>query len=208
MTQPTDLLTIPDALKVVRRSASNTEHAARVEAYVSAISLRLDELVGPIVQRTITGEQHQGGCRTVRLRRRPVASISAVATWTAGASTAVTAESLNTEGGYLAEPWAEDPTFLSGVLTKRSGWSNSWWDTGSTVVVTYVAGRFEDTEAVKGSRFWQAAALTLKSLWRAEEATTVVVDEYDLPATAIPGFLIPTAARDLLADQIQFTGVA
>jgi hypothetical protein len=205
--QSTDLLTIEDALMIVRRSPSNTIHQPRLEQYVSAVSQRLDELVGPIVQRTITGEQIEVGCGSVRLRRWPVTSITSVTVWSQGVSEVLTAETLAASGGYRAERWADDQALLSGRLSRRSNWSDSPWSHGSTVVVTYVAGRYATTAAVKGTRYWQAAALTLKSVWRAEESTTQVIDEYELSATAIPGFMVPNTVKELLADQIQYTGV-
>jgi hypothetical protein len=204
VSQATDLLTLEDAISVVRRAASHTQHVGRLEAYVSAISQKIDELVGPVVQRTVTGEQVDGcGGPWVHLRRRPVVSITSVTSYERGTPTVLTAETLVAAGGYVAEKWEDDPTLLSGRLWRRSNWLYDRWTPGSTVVVTYVAGRYATTAAVAGTRFWQAAALTLKSVWRAEESTTQVVDEYELAATAIPGFLIPNAARDLLADQLQ-----
>ena len=76
MSAATDLLSLADAQAAVRLSASNTIHAARIEGYVTAVSLAIDELVGPVVRRTVTGEQHPGGCDRVRLRRTPISSAS------------------------------------------------------------------------------------------------------------------------------------
>jgi hypothetical protein len=176
-----------------------------LEAYVSAISQKIDELVGPVVRRTVTGEQVNVGCGTwVHLRRRPVYSISSVTSYERGTATVLMAESLVAAGGYLAEVSDDDPTLLSGRLQRRTSFYGDRWSTyGSRVVVTYVAGRYATTAAVAGSRYWQAAALTLKSVWRAEEATVTVEDDFYEPAGSVPGFLIPKAAVELLADQVQ-----
>ena len=207
MSAATDLLSLADAQAAVRLSASNTIHAARLEGYVTAVSLAIDELVGPVVRRTVTGEQHPGGCGHVRLRRTPISSVTAVKVWDAGISTTLTGETLSVAGGYLAEQDGDDPTLLSGTLRRRSSWSSIPWEHG-TVEVTYVAGRYATTSAVRGSRFHTAAVLTLKSVWQGEADTVAVVNEYEQPISAFPRVVIPQAAKDLLADQIQYRGLA
>ncbi len=203
----TDLLSLEDALAAVRLSASNTIHAARLEGYVTAVSLAIDELVGPVVRRTVTGEQHPGGCGHVRLRRTPISSVTTVKVWDAGISTTLTGETLSVAGGYLAEQDGDDPTLLSGTLRRRSSWTSILWEYG-TVEVTYVAGRYASTAAVQGSRFHTAAVLTLKSVWQGETDTVAVVGEYEQPISAFPRVVIPQAAKDLLSDQIQYRGLA
>lgn len=206
MTAVTDLLSLADAQAAVRLSASNTIHAARLEGYVTAVSLAIDELVGPVVRRTITGERHEGGQCEIHLRRAPVYSVTTVKLWQQGVSTTLTAETLSAAGGYLAEPHPDDPTLLSGELERRSLWAPFMWECG-TVEVTYVAGRFADTAAVRGSRFHTAAVLTLKSMWQGETDTVAVVGEYEQPISAFPRVAVPQAARDLLWDQVQYRGI-
>ena len=207
MSAATDLLSLADAQAAVRLSASNTIHAARLEGYVTAVSLAIDELVGPVVRRTVTGEQHPGGCGHVRLRRTPLSSVTTVKVWDAGISTTLTGETLSVAGGYLAEQDGDDPTLLSGTLRRRSSWTSILWEYG-TVEVTYVAGRYATTSAVRGSRFHTAAVLTLKSMWQGETDTVAVVGEYEQPISAFPRVVIPQAAKDLLSDQIQYRGLA
>jgi len=174
---------------------------------VTAVSLAIDELVGPVVRRTVTGEQHPGGCGHVRLRRTPISSVTTVKVWDAGISTTLTGETLSVAGGYLAEQDGDDPTLLSGTLRRRSSWTSILWEYG-TVEVTYVAGRYATTSAVRGSRFHTAAVLTLKSVWQGEADTVAVVGEYEQPISAFPRVVIPQAAKDLLSDQIQYRGLA
>lgn len=210
MTQATDVLTPEDAKSIVRRAPSEVVHTARLEAYVSAISQKLDELVGPIVRRTVTGEEIDGtGQCHLRVRRWPVHSFTTVLSYQQGVSTTLTAETVSVAGDYRAEKWADDPTLLSGRLLRRSSWSSQYWAYGNTFVVTYQAGRYATTAAVAGSRYWEAAALMLKSLWRAEETTAQLSDDdFFEPVSTVPGFLVPRAVKEMLADQIQYAGVA
>lgn len=205
----TDVMSLDDARSIVRMNPSDTYHHGRLAGYVTAISHRFDEVFGPVVKRTITGERVDGGCDVVLLRRRPVAEITSVTTYSAGVATVLTAESLVAVGDYYAEPDRDDPTLLSGRLFARSGWMDSWWPAGrQNVVVDYVAGRFENTAAVKDTVWYQAAALTLKSLWRGEEDTIAVVNDYEQPQTAIPTFAIPNVAVELLAGERRMWGIA
>ncbi len=203
----TDLLSLEDALAAVRLSASHTVHVARLQGYVSAVSAAVDELVGPVVVRTVTGEQHPGGGETVRLRRTPVSSVTTVKTWSAGAATTLTAESLAASGGYLAEPHPDDPTLRSGVLRRRSLWSSILWEAG-TVEVTYVAGRYASTAAVAGTRFHTAAVLALQNMWQGVADSVAVINEFEQPVSAFPAVVLPRAVRDLLWSDIQYRGLA
>lgn len=206
MTSATDLLSIEDALSAVRLSASHTAHVARLEGYVTAVSLAVDELVGPVVRRTVTGEQHPGGCDRVRLRRTPVSSVTTVKVWDAGTATTLTGETLSVAGGYLAEQDGDDPTLLSGTLRRRSSWTSILWEYG-TVEVTYVAGRYASTAAVAGTRFHTAAVLALQNLWQGVADSVAVVNEFEQPVSAFPAVVLPRAVRDLLWSDIQYRGL-
>lgn len=203
----TDLLTLEQAQDAVRVSRSNVVHAARLPTLVTAVSVAIDELVGPVVKRTITGETHRSGCSAVWLRRTPVASITTVKVWQQGVSSTLAAETLASSGGYLAEMHPDDPALLSGVLLRRSGWSSILWEPG-TVEVTYVAGRYDNTAAVAGTRYQQAAVLALSNAWQGIVDTVASVGEYEQPVSAFPAVVLPRSVRDLLADQIQYRGLA
>ena len=192
----------------LRYSASNVDQMARVAAYITAVSNRIDALVGPVVHRTVTGERHDPRGASIWLRRRPVASISSVTEYTAGVAAVLTAESLTVAGDYRVDQYEDDATMLSGRLSRRSGFTNGWWMSGRPVTVTYVAGRYATTTAAKDSRFYLAAVLTLKSLWRAEVDSVAVVNDYDQVQVPMPGFAIPNAARELLIDQYDYAGLA
>lgn len=203
----TDLLTLEQAQDAVRVNRSNTVHAGRLTTLVTAVSVAIDELVGPVVKRTITGETHRSGCSAVWLRYTPVASITTVKVWQQGVGTTLAAETLASSGGYLAEMHPDDPALLSGVLLRRSGWSSILWEQG-TVEVTYVAGRYDNTAAVAGTRWQQAAVLALSNAWQGIVDTVASVGEYEQPVSAFPAVVLPRSVRDLLADQIQYRGLA
>jgi hypothetical protein len=159
----------------------------------------------------VTTELLAGGATTVLLRRRPVYSVTTVRE----AQAAGTVESLSTVAwgtgtgdGYFAEPWKRDPSLLSGVLTrKRSGVDADWWPGGSTVEVTYVAGRFADTDSVS-ARWQEAAAGILRRLWKREAGSWAQSPQFftvDDDSATPSGFFraVKPMVEELLYDEIQ-----
>ena len=101
----TDVLTLEAAKEVCYRSAGDTRDDVLLAAMVTALSDRLDRACGPIVQRAVAGEAHDGGCGHIQLRLEPVASVTSIVEWHRGAQETLTAESNMAAGGYLLTPW-------------------------------------------------------------------------------------------------------
>jgi len=196
-----DVLTTDEALDVVDSPGAST---VKLDAIVSAVSARLDELVGPVVRRTITTERHVGsyGCAAVSLRRFPIASVTTVLEYSSsGASTALTEETSTVkpgEGFLLAPTLAEPELELFGpALYRRASGGPATFE--SEVSVTYIAGRFETTAAVS-ERYKEAARICVANLWQRVAPGAGRVGEYDAPRFPFPSFAVPTAARLLLLD--------
>ncbi len=197
----TDLLTLDEAKSIVWRKKGSVDDEALIQATLSAVSNRLDQACGPIVQRTVTGEVHDGGGNAIQLRLEPVASIQSIVEWDQGTSTTLTAESLSTAGTYMLRPWmVPDPTGLySGLLRRRDGWSATYFPRGQdNVVVAYTAGRYATTEEVSPTRFGEVARLALGYLFKRRDASLDSDYSAYFPAT------IPTLWKQLLgADWVE-----
>jgi hypothetical protein len=79
------------------------------------------------------------------------------------------------------------------------------------VQVVFTAGRYASVALAEDSRFGLAAALTLKSSWRAWEQSAVQVSpgEFVIPAGYFPAFTLPDAAAELIArDRVHVVGIA
>jgi hypothetical protein len=155
-----DILTEAEAT----RAAFGTEAAAQVDQIHrmnTAVSRRIDELVGPVVQRTVT-EYHDGGTDVIYPRLYPVASVTSVTEWDGSAQTVLTADTWGVAG-------AASGFFLDvDRILRRSGGSAYRFTSGSqSVKLVYVAGRYADTAAVD-ARFKEAAAEVLRRLWNRE----------------------------------------
>jgi hypothetical protein len=138
---------------------------------ITAISRQLDNLCGPIVNRTITDELHDGGTWVVKLRKRPVASITTVTEYDGTNATTLTAE---TNAAKPTSAYIHDGTpgtITSGLIRRRSADSDEWFEPGRrNIAVTYVAGRAANTAAVD-ARFKQAAVMALRNIWTSEMAS-------------------------------------
>lgn len=201
-----DVLTLPEARTAVGLATTDTNSDERLVTYVTAISRRLDLLCGPIVQRTVTGEAHDGGSWWIDLQWSPITSVTTVTEYAATAATVLTRETVGTtpSNAYLIKPWRE---FYKGRIYRRSGGIASRFALGDqNVLVTYVAGRYTDTASVD-AKFKQAAAFVLSNIFRKEQRPVNPAFQGpgllgDTEAPGIPSYLIPYVADALLVDEI------
>lgn len=201
----TDVLELQWAKDALRVSVGDPRDHPLLEAYVTAVSERLDQACGPVVQRTVTDELHSGGCGLIRLRKSPVASVTTLTEYdSAGAGTVLTPEDFDTVGTYALDPWTvpggPEGLFGAKVHRRTAGRSGTWFARGrNNVKVTYVAGRYATTEAAQQSRFGQAALVLLRWMWAQEQVGVSTVGEYDVPTTVFPRTL-PMSVRQILAN--------
>lgn len=201
MADTLDVLSLADARNEVGITAGVTTWDAKLEPLITAISRRLDDVCGPIVNRTVTAELHNGGTSRIRLLYRPVSSITSVTEYRYTTSQALAAETLTTKSSndYLLDD------ARVGRLFRRTGGSDSTFPCGRrNISVTYVAGRAADTAAVD-NRFKEAARVCIKHLWRAENTTgsatygAVGVEEF---VPGLPAWAIPRAALELVRNEL------
>lgn len=198
MADTLDVLTLAEGqAAVVDTSAGGV---TKLEAWITAVSRRIDDLCGPVVIRTITDERHFGNTDTLFLHHHPVQSVTTVTEYASGTGTVLTAETLAAAGTYLYDS-------RLGTLTRRSSWSTSTF--GQDVLVTYVAGRYATTEDVD-PLFKQAAVIMLTHLWRS--AGTGRGEVFDAVEGAnifgTPTFAVPRAALELLGSEVKAPAIA
>lgn len=193
MSDPLDVVSLAEAKRMLSVGAVDTKDNDHLERLVTVVSRRLDKLVGPIVQRTVTAEQHDGCSGAVWTYLAPCEVITTVV------EDGVTLSASD----YHAEVYEPDPSLYRGEIVRLSGGWPTFWSPGfHNVQVTYTAGRFEDTASV-GAVYKEAAALMLKNLWRAYNENVGQVNEYDVPVSNFPTFAVPQVVRDLLHSELQ-----
>lgn len=208
MADTLDLLTADEAKRAINKDTLTSNEDDILARHITAVSRLIDETCGPVVQRTITGEVHDGVRNLILLNHWPAKSITTVRE--ANGSTITTLSAVTFGGtateGYYADPLGSDPTLLSGTLHRRSGYSESNFRSGfATVQVTYVAGRYADTDHVD-ARFKDAAGAVLRRLWKREAGTWAQSSDFFVngDTTAGTGFFrvaAPIISELLWADQ-------
>ena len=165
-------------------------------ALIEAISDRVDDLSGPVVQRAVT-DVFDGGHSSVILRKPPAATITSVTEVIGTTSTALTLEtaSVKPSTGYLFD------ANTSIVYRRASGYDYPFWPNRQNVTVVYSAGRYANTAAVS-QRFKQATLLTLAHHWQKERGTGNAWSGLDEDVVLLgDGFAIPRKAWDLLGNE-------
>lgn len=167
-------------------------------AWITAVSLRLDDLCRPIVVRTLTDELHDGGDRWIAPVYTPISSVTSLAEYdTAGTATTLTAEDYDTKPA--------DAYLLDGrTIRRRASGADAYFASGRrNVRLTYVAGRYATTATVS-EQFKRAALICLAHMWRAEQGTgnpTYGLEGGELVSFG-PGWAIPRRAADLLGAEL------
>lgn len=184
-----DILTLIEAKTAVGLAQDNTSHDDYLRMLITAVSGQIDQLCGPVRNRTVTDEAHDGGSWQIRLRRRPVYSITTLVEYNGTSSTTLTAETnaSKTASNYIHD--GQPGTVTSGKLVRRSGNADTTFADGRrNVVVTYVAGRAANTEVVP-AKFKEAASMLLRQVWVGEQAsgTQTFQDIGFDPSTALFG---------------------
>lgn len=198
MADTLDLISSAEAKLALNIDSTDTSQDTELAAYVTAVSRMIDKAFGPVVVRTLTSESHDGGGSTIRLKHRPVSSVTAVSEFTYTTQQALAAESTSakTANDYLLEA-------AQGVLRRRHNDSDASFAAGrQNVQVTYVAGRYSSTGSVD-AKFKQAAAISVSNLWRREQGGGTETFGGVIPGQSIPGFGLPFVVMDLLSDEMQ-----
>lgn len=169
MADTLDLLTVEEAKRAINKRAVADDQDDVLARHVTAVSRLIDDRCGPVVQRTVTAEVHDGGVGMIRVVRWPVVEYTLVRELVGSTVTPLNQLTFgSTLDGFVAPAWERDPTLFSGALYRRDGGLPKLWSWGpGAVELTYEAGRYEDTESVD-ARFKDAAGAVLRRLWQRE----------------------------------------
>lgn len=193
----TDILTIDEAKQALAQDSLDSSNESLLATYITAISRRLDEVCGPIVNRTITAEKQNGGSHLIFLKYRPVYSVSAVREYDGTTSTVLTAHTntSQTDNQYLLDT-------VQGTMERMDSGTCSYFTYGKkNIEIDYVAGR--GTQANIPSLFKVAAQSFLAHVWKMNQGMgTSTYGDYD-GGTAIVTFALPNRVIDLLGAEIQ-----
>lgn len=204
----TDVLSQDEADEALKIGTLDTTKDGLITSAISAVSARLDELCGPIVQRTITSEKYITGCRGyLDLGSWPVTSVASMIEYDSGGSArSLTAETHDTkpDNGYRLHPYRGMGGGYTGYVERRSGAGCGRF--ADQVIVTYTAGRYQNTAAVDPAFKMAARWALLNYLGPLISTQGVVYDpstELPVPLRRFPAYAMPHAVREALRGEIQ-----
>lgn len=199
-----DLLAIDEARSAVNLPSGATQQDGELKRYLTGLSRRVDDLCGPVVIRTITDEEHDGGVHRIWLRKSPADSVTSVSEWLNTTETALTAE---TRASQPADAYLHGHTGPLHFIRRRNTGSDARFPTGrQNVLVTYEAGRYASTADVD-ELFKLTAASILRRIWKREasswsQSTDFVTDTEG--ATPQRSFfrVVDPMIKEFLADEL------
>lgn len=202
-----DVITLDEGKAALNITGSGFD--TEVASYITAVSRRIDDLVGPVVNRAVTAELHDGWRNWVRPRYTPVSSVTTVLEYSDTTPTTLAAETptVHPVDAYLV---VTDRTPHSTMILRRSSGNDRVFVRGRrNVSLTYVAGRYATTAAVD-PKFKQGAAKMLSVMWKGDQGGGSATFGAPVGEGLIPivGFSVPRAVTDLLADEMRLVGVA
>lgn len=196
MVDALDLLTPGEAAAAIN-SPRQVDGAidAQLELWISAMSERIDDLCGPVVQRPFT-EAVTGGGWSVILDAAHVATVTSVVEYSNGVGTTVEADAVDllNPSGYVLEDLAGTT-----VLRRRSGGTPFRWVAGHrNIVVAGTAGRFPTTDDVS-PKFKTAAGAILRR-FHSREASSWSTGGQPFESPAAPGSGFFRAVDPMVAE--------
>ncbi len=199
----TDLLTLAEAKDALGRELTDTNSEELLKQYITGVSERLDQVCGPIVQRTIADELHDGSTSTIWLKETPVASITTLTEYDGTTATVLTRQTPGTQpsNGYVLYD-------TQGKIV-RTTLGNVWkFPRGfQCIKVTYVAGRYTTTNTVT-DLFKQAAATFLSHVWQMEQGMGSDLFPTYEGGQRVVTWSLPKRVLDMLGDETKTDAIA
>lgn len=208
-----DVLTLAEGKRAVSMASTNTEHEDKLKLFITGVSRRIDELVGPVVVRTVT-EYHDGGTSKIRPRQTPVSSITTVKHWDGTTTTTYTADAwgsaANTDGYQLKQSGSYPHDAV--VIARSSGTAVNFPSGSDAVQLVYVAGRAATTADVDERYKFVAGEILLRA-WKPSSAawsqTPDFLQNVDAEITSVSrNPHIQAVIRDWLGDELKPPGIA
>lgn len=207
MAGPTAIIDVADVQSYLGISGDD----ARLQTFIDGLTAALEYVAGPVIQRTITGEVHDGGADHIMLRVTPVVSVDAVHEYIGLADYSLSPEPL----GSTVDMWGyslDDPG--KGLVVRRSsaGIPMPFLGGPRMVKVDYTAGRTTVPNNIKSAMLalieTNYDALTQGGRPAFRNSGMVLDDMQGAGAQMVRGFLVPNYVREMLADDLTLPGIA
>jgi hypothetical protein len=205
-----DILTTVEATRAALQSDTAGDHGEDIARMNTTVSGRIDKLVGPVVNRTVT-EYHDGGVAAIWPRQTPLSTVTTLKEWDGSTLTTLTQDTWGTAGntdGYLIEQsgsYAHDAR-----IYRRSSGSNTHFVSGHrSIELVYVAGRAATTADV-AEQYKECAAEVVRRLWDEYAGAWARGGDPFVDGGAMPGprKRLESIVANLLGDEMKPPAVA
>lgn len=132
----TAIVALADVKDYLNLSAADTSHDAELQRFIEASTPVIENIVGPVINKTYT-ETYDGGESFIELRHRPVVSVTSVTEYRGSVSYTLTAQTTPATGGaynYVAD------LDTGRVMRYSSGVETSFPAGRDSVTVVYISG--------------------------------------------------------------------
>jgi hypothetical protein len=199
----TDLLSESEARAAASSGTYAPDDELTLSIMVGAITERVEDLCGPVVQRLVSNETHTNvRSSQIVLRQGPITAVTLVEE----GLTVIPAEVWGVSSScYRIEPGRTLSAAGSGILTRRQASQNVSW--APNVRVTYIAGRCATTALVP-TDIKEAAIIAIKNVWSSQSAGTIEVGEFTMPTPRFPRYDLPPSAVSMLGRERLLRGQA
>src|SRR5690554_2414446 len=205
-----DWVTMAEAKEALQIGQNDETRDDLITMAITAFSDRLDDACGPMVERTILDERHNGSFpngrhrRTIELNHSPVKEFIEVIEYQEGSPKELTFQPPggNIFEAFYSSPTRKEPDVYDGIVSRISnGYEHPFYPGMGNIVFSYEAGRVPSTEDVL-PQYKEAFSIALKSWFRSYQLTVLAqrpADEFQKPQQVFPAFAIPNATRQMLA---------
>jgi hypothetical protein len=133
------LLTLAETKLHLNIPAGNTTYDGELQGFIDAAQPVVEDLAGPVVQRTIVGETHDGGDTMIRTLYAPVISVQSLVEYVGTSAFTLTAQPL---GSTTNNYGYEVVDSIGGVIVRRgsAGVPIAFQAGQEGVVISYTAG--------------------------------------------------------------------
>lgn len=211
MTAPaTDLVTLADVQAHLNWSdAQAAQYATEVALFISSVTTVVEDISGPVVQRTYD-EWYSGGTSRLQLNAYPIATISLV-TESYGGSVVWTLSEQPLDGNNAGDAYGYTVDYTNGMLVRRASHVAMPFAPGvQNVHVQYTAGMCVDTASVPPNIALGALEL-IRINWQPQQGgNRPMVGNPELPvADALRlGFFVPNRVMEILKPNANRFGIA
>jgi hypothetical protein len=201
----TQIVSLADAEAELNMTATPSDGGTKLQGFIDAASVVIEDIVGPVIGRTTT-EIHDGGDVSIFLWHAPVISIASIVETIGFTNYTLTAQPVGSPTdnyGYTLDD------ARVGRITRRSAGSTpvTFYANTGNVSITYSYGRtsLAIADGFDGPNIRLATLKLIRHMWAQEQGNRPAFGEPAAePMSKTPsGFIVPNAVKELCQPSLR-----